>query len=314
MPIAGAYKRAREEEPDLRPGKHAKVEVTGVVCTADGPTKKARRAEEEQKVVGGLRNAAAAVNMVPGWDSVGQKLGSCVRACCVSSWPVLSQLLGQIGSVAPLTEDVQGEIDKAIGQLRIDIARDFNFDYNTEDSLKQGLQAKIFGGLLGAAGDPEVEVQKWMAGYTPVGINKDIIESGVFPVIEAKAVGPELDKLDALLAHSMDTRVNYKSFDDNETEANKLLKIEIDLCYAEWTKTKEELEAKYGTLVPSKVGCVVTEGKHGKKYRLIHDLRRSRVNALLKLKERLVLPRLADVVESLLDLRALLTVWMRSKG
>ena len=53
---------------------------------------------------------------------------------------------------------------------------------------------------------------------------------------------------------------------------------------------------------------MVTEGKHGKKYRLIHDLRRSRVNALLKLRERLVLPRLADVIDSILDLLALMPV------
>ena len=107
----------------------------------------------------------------------------------MSNWPSLSQLLGQIGSDKLLKAEMQDKIDKVIGQLRIEIAREFNFEYNTEDAAQEGLQAKLFGGLLGAAADPEVEVQKWMVGYTPVGINKDIIESGIFPVIEAKAVG-----------------------------------------------------------------------------------------------------------------------------
>jgi hypothetical protein len=50
------------------------------------------------------------------------------------------------------------------------------------------------------------------------------------------------------------------------------------------------------------VAVLVKEAKDGTlKVRLIHDLRRSGVNARIKVRERLVLPRIADLVEAILD-------------
>ena len=55
-----------------------------------------------------------------------------------------------------------------------------------------------------------------------------------------------------------------------------------------------------------KVAVIVKLDKDGNiaKVRLVHDLRRSGVNAKVKLCERLVLPRIGDVLEDLLDLLA----------
>ncbi len=53
---------------------------------------------------------------------------------------------------------------------------------------------------------------------------------------------------------------------------------------------------------PRKWGVVFSRGKHGWNHSLIHDHRRSRVNAKLRLRERLVQPRLSEVVQDTLDL------------
>ena len=84
------------------------------------------------------------------------------------------------------------------------------------------------------------------------------------------------------------------------------MREEIGLGYAQWHKEMAYFEQKYGILILSEVGVVVTEGRHGKNYRLIHDLRRGRMNAMLRLHERLVLPRLGDVVPDTLDLMGFL--------
>ena len=62
------------------------------------------------------------------------------------------------------------------------------------------MQAVLFRVLLDLAGDPETEVPKWLADYTPHGLKHPINPVGVFPAIDPRAVGPEFDKLNRLLA------------------------------------------------------------------------------------------------------------------
>ena len=40
-----------------------------------------------------------------------------------------------------------------------------------------------------------MEVPRWLASFTPVGIEMPIQPSGVFPEIEPRAVGPALSKM-----------------------------------------------------------------------------------------------------------------------
>jgi hypothetical protein len=55
----------------------------------------------------------------------------------------------------------------------------------------EGLFGDLLGAALTAAGDPEVEVQKWLCSHVPLGIEEPILPSGVFPEVEATGVGPE---------------------------------------------------------------------------------------------------------------------------
>ena len=56
----------------------------------------------------------------------------------------------------------------------------------------------------------------------------------------------------------------------------------------------------------SKMACLVSEKDGRIKIRLIHDLRRSLVNSQVSEEERLVLPRLSDLIRDVLDLLDLL--------
>jgi hypothetical protein len=77
---------------------------------------------------------------------------------------------------------------------------------------------------------------------------------------------------------------------------------EIKAGYVEAHKSRDVLDSKYGKLVPSRIGVIVKVVKERVKARLIHDLRRSGVNAKITMKERIVLPRLEDVRLGLLAL------------
>ena len=68
-----------------------------------------------------------------------------------------------------------------------------------------------------------------------------------------------------------------------------------------WDTSKERPEEKVGKLMLSRVGTIITHKAGSMKVRLIHDLRRSLVNALATIPERVVLPRILDAVYSIID-------------
>eukprot|EP00435_Cladocopium_sp_Y103_P039159 s1436_g10.t1 len=90
---------------------------------------------------------------------------------------------------------------------------------------------------------------------------------------------------------------NYMSDDENKADADELFIKEMENGYVDWSTDLRSLEQKYGPLVQSSIGVIVKYKKGVKKVRLAHDLRRSCVNDTICFAERLVLPRLRDVVE-----------------
>ena len=99
---------------------------------------------------------------------------------------------------------------------------------------------------------------------------------------------------------------NYASYKENQEAADGQIKSEYDAGYLDWSQSRYTLECSFGELVLSKMGCLVSEKDGRVKIRLIHDLRRSLVNSQVIVEERLVLPRLSDLIRDVLDLLDLL--------
>ena len=177
--------------------------------------------------------------------------------------------------------------------------------------FRAAILAKVFEAVLRAAGDPEVEVPKWLHEHTPLGIKCPIVPSGIFPEVEEKGVGPAISDLMDLvagwhtqqqIAKAADADGNYSSYVENQDDAEAELQKEFDNGYFAWYPDATEAEHVHGKITLSKVGAVVTTKNEKKKVRLIHDLRRSLVNSEVVIKERLVLPRLSDVIEDTTDM------------
>ena len=205
------------------------------------------------------------------------------------------------------TEMCEGILAKVVEQARQDLLKKLA----AQTTQVTGLQGHVFEAVLKEAGDPETEVPKWLQTFTPLGIKCPIIPTGVFPEIEEKGVGPALKDLMDLVAgwHTQqkfskesDTDGNYSSYVENQIDAENELQKEYANGYFAWYPSVAEAEHVHGKVTISKVGAVVTTKNGKKKVRLIHDLRRSLVNTEVVIKERLVLPRLSDLIDDTTDM------------
>ena len=77
---------------------------------------------------------------------------------------------------------------------------------------------------------------------------------------------------------------------------------EHELGWLEGFPNDEMLEAKVGKAVYSKIGVIAKLKGEKLKVRLIHDLKRSGANQLVQTTERIILPRITDVVNDALEI------------
>ena len=150
-----------------------------------------------------------------------------------------------------------------------------------------------------AAQDPDVHIHKWLRGEVRLGITVPIPPAGVFPSVSPQSLGKERDRIRYLNAKLWGS-VNYSSYEEHQVRADEILQAEVRKGYVEWAPTREELERQVGPLQLAKIDVIVK----GEKVLLIHDMRRNGNNSKVQLEERLVLPKLKDIVEGVMDLMA----------
>ena len=141
---------------------------------------------------------------------------------------------------------------------------------------------EIFKILTAEAGDPDVHIHQWLTGNVPLGITAPI-EPGV-----GVPLCPSPESWQGERSSTLSARV----------EADKLLKKEVQSGYVQWCSNRAELEHWVGTLQLAKIAVLVK----GTKIRLIHDLRRNGTNARVTFRERLVLPRVDDLITAIMEL------------
>ena len=72
----------------------------------------------------------------------------------------------------------------------------------------------------------------------------------------------------------------------------------------DWRPTESALEADYGEVAYSSIGVIVKNSGPTQKIRLVHDLRRSGVNQRVRMADRVVLPRVQDVIDDILRIQS----------
>ena len=133
----------------------------------------------------------------------------------------------------------------------------------------------------------------------PLGMDARIPESGgVFP-----PVGDESEQ--AQLAPELEVQLgmgNYKSMQDDVEGAQQELDRLVSRGFAVYL-TKEEAKQNFHRAIMSRLALITKVKDTGvKKHRIISDLLRSGGNDRARVPERIILPRISDVVGSLRDL------------
>lgn len=148
--------------------------------------------------------------------------------------------------------------------------------------------------------DPEQLLPTWLRHGAPMGVAKEIPSSNVFPRVENNA--EKLVEIRKFYARAEPSR-NYKSVDENSVlfakEIDRLAEAGFVKIYPSW----QSLKAEFDEVVVSKVAAIVKQRPDGStKLRIIVDMLQSMVNTFVRLGERVVLPRLFDVVSNLMVL------------
>ena len=88
------------------------------------------------------------------------------------------------------------------------------------------------------------------------------------------------------------------SYTEHRAQADEVLQNEIAKGYVQWATNRQEIENDVGTLELAKIAVVV----EGAKVRHIHDMRRNGTNPKVTFEERIVLPRVRDIIEGVMEL------------
>ncbi len=236
---------------------------------------------ENKKAWGGLRNPRHAVKGSPDLREVGSRIRRIIDE-----------------HVSPKdVEDIRSGLDRQlVVRVRNALAKEFGAEVE-----EHGLQASLWKKILVAANDPDAAVlPSWMTNGFPLGIEEKIINTGIFPATDSDSVAVEASRLEGQLLVDVDgLAVNYKSFEEAGSNAQELLDQMVEAGRSEVFNTWEQVVEAVGAARLTKMACITKTKETGElKYRLVVDSRRSGVNGLMEIRERVILPKITDFVSS----------------
>lgn len=245
------------------------------------------REAENQKSLGGLRNPRHAVKQSARLREVGVWLREKLE-------PFITDELA-----LKLVDDINSGVPEDwILAVRRDLCDAFQVECTSE-----GLQEELWRAVLSKAGDPDAEcLSGWIREGFPLGIKHEIENTGVFPATDTVSAAIEASRLQGRLMDDSDgSHSNYKSFDEVVEHAQRLLDQLVQEGRTEVVQTWQEVVDRFGfDAKVTKLACVVKTRETGEvKYRLVVDSRRSGINGLMSVKERVILPKITDVVSAL---------------
>ena len=264
----------------------------------DRPRHSARalREIENHEAVGGMRNPFSAVGKVPGLRGAGRRVRRVIEDFMQARPDAIESL------EASMRQKVSHIPEELLDALAVRIASELGAGQWAKGP-KSLWRAGLVQAFVREANDPDAALGHWLEHGAPTGVAKDVECCGVFPRAEPKgAAHQDIWKFWA----QVEPTANYSSVKDNE----QLVRAEIDRLerkgfvtrYPDWNAVIR----RFGQVVVSKMAAVVKRREDGStKLRIIIDMLRSHVNELVRLHERLVLPRIQDLLEDTLHLLGL---------
>ena len=174
------------------------------------------------------------------------------------------------------------------------------------EQTAEGIQTSLWEAVLREAGDVEQEViPRWLRTGFPLGIHGDIGFTGVFARTNADTDAVLASREEGVfLADDEGLLTNYASFQEAGPLAQEIVEKMVQQGRLQQFETWEEVQLQFRNARLSRMGWIVKERSDKTlKVRLVIDTRRSGVNRLATIRERVILPRVADVAASWKRLR-----------
>ena len=255
--------------------------MDGSSLSEDKKTSREVRELENKKAWGGLRNPRHAVKNSSHLREVGSRIRQIIDNHV------------SLKDAEDLDRDIRSGLDpKLVLRVRNALAEEFGATIEED-----GLQADLWRKILTAARDPDAAVlPSWMAKGFPVGIEEKITNTGIFPATDADSGAVEASRLEGqLLVDTDGSAVNYRSFEEAGGNAQDLLDQMVAAGRSEVFDTWDQVVEAVGAARLTKMACIVKAKETGElKYRLVVDSRRSGVNGLMEVRERVILPRVTE--------------------
>jgi hypothetical protein len=258
------------------------------------PSKKQRRESENHIALGGMRSPHFSVPRI-------------AHACDAGSF--IATLITEVIDGNPrLTEPVlailegrpsEGFLSTDVSQLKAYVADQLSAEPPQE---KAGLDPTAFRMWTNSSGDPDTDLAGWLETGAPLGIIHPVTSRGIFPPVD---VIVPTDGSIAALASTPEGWSNYRSSEEDPSTTAMLLQNMVDkgwaLSHTSWGSLTSALSSKDITL--NKLALLSKVKPNGDiKHRLVWDLLRSTVNSVVQQGERVVLPRVSDLVKDAWDL------------
>ena len=258
-------------------------------------SKKRRREDENEFFIGGMRNPASALARMAILSEAGQDVARLWRDF-VRRHPEALQAARTYGSErCEIDEVIHGEWDSRFKKLiKADIgvtlkAKPGPFEFTSP------LKPSVWRAWERFSKDPEKCISVWAEQGVPLGMGKEIPRSdNIFPPTDEDTNKPvEPPGLEQQLGVK-----NYTSMLENEEAAEEEIERLIKKNFVTKISKQEVLEHfSEGTL--SRLALISKQKESGWKHRIITDLLRSGGNGRSVVPERIVLPRIQDVVRGI---------------
>ena len=145
-----------------------------------------------------------------------------------------SRTIDSLGSV-----EVLAELDQAAKKARALLAREFKTEL-----VETGVQHILLRTLGKLSEDPDVDVPDWLAGNTPLGIERPILPRGVFP---SKVSGEPEEENELHYALG-----NYASYSEYKSDADAMLEKERAAGWLDWALSLRQSSGNTGRSTAAK--------------------------------------------------------------
>eukprot|EP00435_Cladocopium_sp_Y103_P019673 s3697_g4.t1 len=265
---------------------------------SEGPSKKKRREGENEHFIGGMRNPAKAVSRLSKLMEAGMDVRRLWTRFVKAHPRALETAREYGGEHCELHRETLDAWRSCVEHLLK--AKDFDeVVLRPHNRFKSPLNARLWEAWRKHSGDPEKDLVNWIREGTPLGMAEEIPYCGIFPMVEE-----EEEEADAMPDMELQLGLeNYKSFKEEPEYAAAEVKrlLEKNFCIQ---LTENELKNQFPQGTISRLALILTTKEDGSlKKRVIIDLLRSGGNSRCRIRERIVLPRIRDVVDSLKYLR-----------